>query len=46
MILIAIGIGYIFLLAFVILFFRAVHRWDDEIQKMEKQTKPHTGKQP
>ncbi|HVN48447.1 MAG TPA: hypothetical protein VMU30_06445 [Bacteroidota bacterium] len=37
MIYLAICLGYMVLLACLIRFFQTVHRWDDEIQEMEKQ---------
>ena len=41
MIYLAIFLGYVVLLTCLIRFFQTVHRWDDEIHEMEKQT--HTG---
>jgi hypothetical protein len=37
MIYLAIAFGYVVLLACLIRFFQAVHRWDDEIREMDKQ---------
>jgi hypothetical protein len=44
MIYILIGIAYVLLLTFMVRFFQAVHRWDDEISSIDMRGKIPTEK--